>query len=175
MEMRIRSTVIGGGGFLGRHIVKRLLERGDRVRVLGRTRYTDLESVGVQSLVVDIRSLPALTRALLRSDEVYHTAALAEISGPWATFYEVNVVGTRNVIEACHRARVPKLVYTSSPSVVFGGAPQRGVDESAPYPNRWLAAYPWSKCLAEVAVLRANATARAPYRFAPTPPALGPR
>jgi nucleoside-diphosphate-sugar epimerase len=155
--MRIRSAVIGGGGFLGRHIVRRLLERGDHVRVLGRSHHADLERVGARSLVADVRSLPALTQALLDTSEVYHAAALAELSGPRSRFYETNVVGARNVVEACQRAGVAKLVHTSSPSVVFGGAPQRGVDETVPYPKRWLAAYPWSKCLAEVAVLQANA------------------
>ena len=51
---------------------------------------------------------------------------------------------------------MPRLVYTSSPSVTFDGQPQEGVDEAAPYPKRWLCHYPHTKALAEQAVLAAN-------------------
>jgi nucleoside-diphosphate-sugar epimerase len=85
-------------------------------------------------------------------DTVFHVAALAGIGGDWSTFYETNTVGTRNVITACQEEEVARLVYTSSPSVTFTGEDQLGVDESVPYPGRWLAHYPHSKALAEQAV-----------------------
>ena len=76
--------------------------------------------------------------------------------GPWHEYYLANVVGTENVIEACRRQGVGRLVFTSSPSVTFDGRDQVGVDEAAPYPKEWLAHYPHSKALAEQAVLAAN-------------------
>jgi len=51
---------------------------------------------------------------------------------------------------------VPKLIFTSSPSVTFDGQHQRGVDERAPYPKKWLCAYPRTKALAEQQVLAAH-------------------
>jgi 2-alkyl-3-oxoalkanoate reductase len=60
------------------------------------------------------------------------------------------------VLAACRANHVGRLVFTSSPSVTFAGTDQRGVNESVPYPSRWLAHYPHSKALAEQAVLGAN-------------------
>jgi nucleoside-diphosphate-sugar epimerase len=89
-------------------------------------------------------------------DCVFHVAALAGIWGPWKDYYATNVLGTKNVIAACQSADVPRLVYTSSPSVTFAGRDQCGIDESAPYPTRWLANYPRSKALAESTALEAD-------------------
>ncbi|MCU0962299.1 MAG: NAD-dependent epimerase/dehydratase family protein, partial [Pirellulaceae bacterium] len=89
-------------------------------------------------------------------DVVFHAAALAGVWGAWSTYYATNVHGTLNVIDACRRAGVPKLVFTSSPSVTFDGRDQCGVDERAGYPRRWLCHYPHTKALAEQAVLAAN-------------------
>jgi nucleoside-diphosphate-sugar epimerase len=66
------------------------------------------------------------------------------------------VTGTENVLAACRRHGVRRLVYTSSPSVVFNGRDMEGVDESAPYPTRYDAPYPRTKAIAEQGVLRAN-------------------
>ena len=90
-------------------------------------------------------------------DVVFHVAAIAGLWGRRRLFWEINVTGTRNVINACRAARVKKLVFTSSPSVVFGEEELCGVDESQPYPDRYLAAYPQTKAEAEQMVLVANA------------------
>jgi nucleoside-diphosphate-sugar epimerase len=60
------------------------------------------------------------------------------------------------VIAGCQQHGVSRLVYSSSPSVTFDGCDQEGVDESAPYAERWLCHYPHSKALAEQAVLQAD-------------------
>ena len=60
-------------------------------------------------------------------DAVFHVAAKAGVWGSWESFYQPNVVGTRNVLEnACRTEGVARLVYTSTPSVVFNGHPIRG-------------------------------------------------
>ena len=76
--------------------------------------------------------------------------------GAYREFYNTNVVGTRNVLELCKHYRVSKLVYTSSPSVVFTGHDDEGMNESAPYPRRYLSPYPKTKAEAERLVLAAN-------------------
>ncbi|MCF8131246.1 MAG: NAD-dependent epimerase/dehydratase family protein, partial [Deltaproteobacteria bacterium] len=63
---------------------------------------------------------------------------------------------TENVIEACLQTGVSKLIYTSSPSVVFGGGSMEGVNEAVPYPSVYLASYPRTKAMAEHKVLSAN-------------------
>ncbi len=89
-------------------------------------------------------------------DAVFHVGGMAGMSDPWKRFYEVNALGTRHIVEGCLAHGVGRLVYTSSPSVIFDGRSQEGIDESAPYPRRWLCHYAHSKALAEQHVLAAN-------------------
>jgi nucleoside-diphosphate-sugar epimerase len=150
------ALVTGGGGFLGRYITQQLRARGDAVRSLARGRYPDLERLGVECVRADLRDPSATRAACAGVDVVFHTAAVAGIWGAWKDFYDINVVGTHNVLAGCREHNVPRLVFTSSPSVTFDGTPQEGVDERAAYPTRWLCHYQHTKALAEQAVLTAN-------------------
>ena len=152
----MKALVTGAGGFLGRYIVEQLVARGDSVRGLSRQAYSVLDRLGVESVRADIRDAHAVRAAVGGMDVVYHTAAVPGVWGSWELFYSINVRGTENVIEACQAAGVRKLIFTSSPSVTFDGRDQCGVDEAAPYPQRWLCHYPHTKALAEQAVLAAN-------------------
>ena len=151
--------VTGGGGFIGRSIVRALLDRGERVRVLCRGDYPLLREWGVDLQRGDIRDPDLVAAALEGCDAVFHTAAHIDLWGPYETFFAVNTLGTRHVIDACKKHRVPKLVYTSTPSVVHSGDAVSGVDESAPYPSHFEAHYPATKALAEQEVLAANSEA----------------
>ena len=135
----MHALVTGAGGFLGQYIVEQLLARGDRVRALSRERHPALDELGVESIKGDVQDSDAVNAACRGVDCVFHVAAIAGIWGPWSVYHGINVVGTRNVVKGCRAASVPRLVYTSSPSVTFDGRDQCGVDESAPYPKRWLA------------------------------------
>jgi 2-alkyl-3-oxoalkanoate reductase len=147
-----RVLVTGGSGFLGRAIAARLVARGDRVRTLARRHAPALERLGVEQQQGDIGDAAAVERACDGVDAVIHTAAKAGVWGTYETYYGPNVRGTQNVIAACRRRRVKLLVHTSSPAVIFDGADMEGVDESAPYPDRFHAPYPETKALAEKAV-----------------------
>ncbi|MDX1962979.1 MAG: NAD-dependent epimerase/dehydratase family protein [Pirellulales bacterium] len=148
-----KTLVTGGGGFLGRAIVAQLRARGDAVQVLGRGSYPDLAANGVEVVSGDVRDVKAVERAVAGCDAVIHTAAKAGIWGKWPEYHEINTRGTELLLSAARRAGVERFVFTSSPSVTFAGGDQCGVDESAPYPNTWLCAYPRTKALAEQAVL----------------------
>ena len=152
----MHALVTGGGGFLGRAIVELLLVRGEQVRLLARGRYPELEAQGVESVQADVQDAAAVAAACRGIDTVFHVAAVAGIWGSWQHYYGINTLGTRNVLTGCRQHGVARLVYTSSPSVTFAGRDQRGVDESAPYPQRWLCHYPHSKAIAEQEVLAAN-------------------
>ncbi len=152
----MKTLVTGGGGFLGSHIVKLLCDRGDEVVALGRNKYPAIEQMGARVVQADIRDNAAMRDACIGMDAVFHVAALAGIWGKRRDFWEINVEGTANVINACRAAQVPKLIYTSSPSVVFGRESLCGVNESQPYPKRYVAHYPHTKAVAERAVLAAN-------------------
>ncbi len=163
----MKALVIGGGGFLGSRIARMLHERGDQVTVLGRRRYPQLEAVGITAVQGDLRDAGALGRACKGKDVVFHLAAKIGIWGKRRTFWEINVAGTENVIEACRANGVCKLVYTSTPSVVFGDQDLCGVDESQPYPSRYLAAYPETKAAAERMILAANSPSLATVALRP--------
>ncbi|MFM9962396.1 MAG: NAD-dependent epimerase/dehydratase family protein [Planctomycetaceae bacterium] len=152
----MRGLVTGGGGFLGRYIVEQLVARGDQVRVFSRQRYLELDTLGVESLSGDLQDASAVAAACEGMDVVFHAAALPGIWGPWKLFHGVNTLGTSNVIEGCRRHGVGRLVFTSSPSVVYDGHDHLGADESLPYSTKFLCHYPHSKALAERAVLAAN-------------------
>ena len=152
----MRALVTGGGGFLGGGIVRRLVERGAEVRTLQRGSYDELAELGVEQICCDIGDAEAVERAVEGCDVVFHVAARVEMWGAFAPFYRTNVVGTENILTAMRKGGVPKLVYTSSPSVVHGRDDLEGVDESAPYPESFEAAYPQTKAMAEMAVLAAD-------------------
>lgn len=153
----MNTLVTGGGGFLGRYIVERLLVRGDSVRIFSRGAYPELRSLGINVVQGDLRSAAEVSSACKNIDAVFHVAALPGVWGPWKTYYEINTLGTRNVLEACRANGVPKLVYTSSPSVVYDGHGHLNATEDLPYPNSFMCHYPHSKALAEREVLEAGA------------------
>ncbi len=152
----MRALVTGGGGFLGRYIVEQLVARGDSVRVFSRQRYPELDALDVESHMGDLQDSSAVSAACEGVDVVFHAAALPGIWGPWKLFHGVNTLGTQHVIDACRKRGVGRLVFTSSPSVVYDGHDHLGADESLPYATKFLCHYPHSKALAEQAVLAAN-------------------
>jgi nucleoside-diphosphate-sugar epimerase len=152
----MNALVTGGGGFLGGAIVRRLRARGDAVRSLSRGHYSDLDPLGVTQFQGDVADAEAVAEAAAGCDVVFHVAAKAGVGGRYSEYHRANVTGTENVLAACRRHGVRRLVYTSSPSVVFNGRDMEGVDESVPYPTHYDAHYPRTKALAEQLVLRAN-------------------
>lgn len=155
----MKALVTGGGGFLGRAVVERLLARGDTVRSFSRGDYPELRQAGAEVVRGDLSDAGAVRRAVRGCDLVIHTAARVGVTVAYQPFRRTNVDGTRNVIDACRVEDVGGLVYTSSPSVVFAGGDVEGVDESVPYPAHYHAHYPATKAEAERMVLRANGAA----------------
>ena len=154
--------VTGCGGFLGSEIVRQLIQRGDTVVGASRGAYPDLVQLGMLHCRGDLTDA-GFVRDIIGPknpglDAVIHTAAVAGVWGAADHFHRNNVIATENVINACQNAGVASLVFTSSPSVTFAGEDQRGVDESVPYPDRYLADYPRTKAIAERAVLAADQT-----------------
>lgn len=152
----MRVLVTGGGGFLGLYITEQLVARGDQVRVLCRGHYPQLDQLQVETVRGDVRDAAIVAGACVGIDAVIHTAAVPGIWGPWQHYHAVNTVGTQNVLNACHSAGVRKLIYTSSPSVIYDGLDHLHINELHPYPAHYLCHYPHSKAIAERAVLAAN-------------------
>jgi len=151
----MRVLVTGAGGFLGYAIARSLVERGDTVRSIARGAYPKLDELGVEAQRGDISSLDDVMRAMDGCDAVMHVAAKAGVWGSRASYMHTNVDGTRHVISACRAHGVTRLVYTSTPSVVHPGENVEGIDESTPYAENYLTAYPETKAIAEREVLAA--------------------
>lgn len=163
----MRVLVTGGGGFLGGVIVRMLVERGDEVVSFSRGEYPQLKALGVKQIRGALEARDAVVNAARGCETIFHVAAKAGIWGAYQDFYDANVTGTVNVLEACRVHGIPRLVHTSSPSVVFDGTDVEGGDESLPYPSRYEAHYPATKALAEQMVLAANSPALATVALRP--------
>ncbi len=150
----MRVLVTGGTGFLGRYVARALLQRGDQVSLMGRnfSGAADLLALGAQPLAVDLRDGAAVRQACASVQAVCHCGALSAPWGKPAEFYATNAGGTRSVVEGCCQHGVERLVYISSPSVIFTGRDHVDLTEAAPYPRRFTSLYALTKKLGEDAV-----------------------
>ena len=128
----MKALVTGGGGFLGLYIVEQLRQQGDDVRVFCRGTYPVLQQLNVEIVNGDVRDARQVLAACQSMDAVFHVAAVPGVWGQWKMFHDINTLGTHNVISACLEQRVSRLIYTSSPSVVFDGHDHINADESLP-------------------------------------------
>lgn len=160
----MKYLVTGGGGFIGRAIIREIRKREPEAEVIAfqRSPHPDLETEGVEVRCGSLTDPGAVSEACAGCDAVFHVAAKAGIWGSWESYYEPNVIGTRNVLYGCKGNGPRLLVYTSSPSVVFGGVPIRGGSEELPYPEKWSFHYAHTKALAEQAVLDAHRPGEGP-------------
>ena len=152
----MKALVTGGGGFLGGAIVRLLRRRGDEVRSFARGAYPALEAAGVEVHRGNLEDAAAVSRAVQGMDVVFHVAALPGVWGPYEDYFRANVSGTEHVLAACRRHEVSRLVFTSTPSVVYRGRDIEGGDESLPYAESFSAHYPRTKAVAERMVLAAD-------------------
>lgn len=136
MAAQIRHIfVTGATGFVGAHVARKLVDRGDRVKVLVRStsNLALIDDLPIERVTGDLRDIDSLTAPLEGIDELYHVAADYRL---WARdpmdIYRSNVDGTRNMLEAALRQRVPKVVYTSTVGCL--GIPKDGSpgDETTP-------------------------------------------
>lgn len=140
---------------MGEAIVRRLLEDNMDVRSFSRSYHPQLDELNVEQVQGDLVDYNTVLQACTDVSVVFHVAANAGVWGKYQEFYGPNVIGTQNIVSACIRCGVERLIYTSSPSVVFNGKDMVGIDESVPYPNAYNAHYPRTKALAEKIVIKA--------------------
>lgn len=150
-----KILVTGGGGFLGGAIIRQLTENNEQVRSFSRGTYTELDQLGVEQTQGDLADAAAVRQACEGMTVVFHVAAKAGVWGGYSDYHRANVIGTQNIINACQACGVKRLIYTSSPSVIFDGNDMKGADESRPYPQHFHAPYPKTKAMAEQAVITA--------------------
>lgn len=149
----MKILVTGGGGFLGRHLVKMLIERGHQVESFSRSSHPILDRLNVKSHQGDLKNYSQVLAACEGKDAIFHVASKVGMWGLWKDFYEINVLGTKNILRACKEANIPYLVYTSTPSVVFNQKDIVGGNENLSYCKKPLNNYQKSKIMAEKLVL----------------------
>jgi nucleoside-diphosphate-sugar epimerase len=116
----------------------------------------ELEARGAEWFQLDLADAAEVRRVCSGMSTVFHVGAKVGIWGRYADFRAVNVGGTQAVINGCRDFEVPRLVFTSSPSVVFNGMDLADADEDLPYGNDIPASYAATKAIAEAAVLNAD-------------------
>ena len=131
----MRVVVTGGGGFLGRRLVERCLERGYEVTSVARGQYPELTTLGARVVRADLVNPGATRSALEGADLVFHVAAKAGVWGPRAAYEAANITATENVLAACRAQGIQRLVLTSSPSVCFDGRDHVDAGPDLPYPR----------------------------------------
>lgn len=125
------NLVTGGSGFIGINLVKELVRRGEQVRVLDIAPFGQDIGKQVQYLKLDIRDRQAVIQACQDVDCIYHIISLVPISKAGRGFWEVNVEGTRNILEGALRYGVKKIVHMSS-SAVYDIDQQHPLTEDSP-------------------------------------------
>jgi len=148
--------VTGGSGFIGSALARNLAAGGDKVTNFSRHACPELQRWGIKTSRGDLTDYKAVISACKDRDIVFHVAAKTGVWGSYREYHQSNVLGTENIVKACIRLGVPKLIFTSSASVVFDGAPIEGMNESLPYPSRPMCHYTATKALAEQCILAAN-------------------
>jgi nucleoside-diphosphate-sugar epimerase len=173
--------VTGATGFLGGHLARNLAANGFTIRALGRNpaAIEELSRRGIETRQVDLRDRDAIDAACAGIDVAVHAGALSAPWGRRSEFFDINVSGTKHVIDGCLRHGVSRLVHVSSPSVIFDGKDVVDGTEDAPFPRRFLSLYSLTKKLAEDAVRGAAALETVIIRpkaiFGPGDTALLPR
>ena len=108
-------AVTGASGLLGGNLVRMLLAKGYRVRALVHQDARAISGLDLETIPADLADPASLRRAFEGVDVVYHLASLITLrSDNWEEVFRVNVLGTRNVVEACLRCGVKRLVHVSS-------------------------------------------------------------
>ncbi|XP_062082221.1 3beta-hydroxysteroid-dehydrogenase/decarboxylase isoform X2 [Humulus lupulus] len=164
-------VVTGGRGFAARHLVNMLINSETlSVRVADLGPAIDLEPSEENGILgealrdgraeyvsIDLRNKAQVLKAFQGAEAVFHMAAPNSSINNYQLHRSVNVDGTNNVIDACIEQKVKRLIYTSSPSVVFDGV--HGIvngDESLPYPAQHNDHYSATKAEGEALVIKSN-------------------
>ncbi|MEV6319098.1 NAD-dependent epimerase/dehydratase family protein [Streptomyces sp. NPDC051776] len=155
----MKVLVTGASGFLGGHIVDGCVREGHQVRALVR-QGSDIARLrsslpGVELVYGDLGDPESLRRAAEGVDVVHHSAARVVDFGTRAEFRDANVLGTARLLEAARRAGARRFVFISSPSALMriGEGDRFDIDESTPYPDRYVNLYSETKAAAERLVL----------------------
>ncbi|MBI9101652.1 MAG: NAD-dependent epimerase/dehydratase family protein [Spirochaetales bacterium] len=149
-----KICITGATGFLGGYLVRLFSEKGYSVVAFGRNaeKGQALLSKGIRFVQGHLEIEADVDRAVEGCHSVVHAGALSSVWGPYDAFYKANVKGTENVLNACHRKGVSRLVFISSPSIYTGPSDRLNIKEADVDTANDLNFYIQTKILAEAAV-----------------------
>jgi nucleoside-diphosphate-sugar epimerase len=155
----MKAVITGATGCTGRHLAIRLKELGWQVTGLGRDTKIGqwLTKKGVKFMPCSLSEQDKLLDAFKEANCIFHCAALSSAWGAEKSFYETNVVGTKNVLIAAQKAAVQRLIFLSSPSIYFDYSDRYMISENDPLPPKAVNHYAQSKRDAEQLVAEATA------------------
>ena len=154
----MRVLVTGAAGFLGSHVARQLVARGDTVRVLMRASSTNraIADLPLEYVTGDLRDAASLDRAMAGATRVFHVAADYRL---WAKrsqdIYDSNVGGTKNLLDAARRAGVEQLIYTSTVATIAVDRPELPTERTDARLEEMVGHYKRSKWMAEQEALSA--------------------
>lgn len=150
----MKAFVTGGTGFIGQHLVQKLVARGYEVRALARTSGSAalLEDLGATAVSGDITNTDSMRSAMTGCDVVFHLAAWYKVgSADWMQAESINVGGTRKVLRLAHELGIPKIIYVST-IAVLGDTKGQIADENFFQGGPFLTEYDRTKWLAHYKV-----------------------
>jgi len=147
----MKVIVTGATGFMGRNLVEGLKQDGMEVIATGRNREVgaELEKSGVDFRPADIEDQKGLIKALSPTDCLVHSAGKSGHGDEYNEYHGPNVVGTRNVVEACRRHGIRKIIFISSPSIYFTRKDRYDISEDEPLPKKQKNPYSLTKLISE--------------------------
>jgi UDP-glucose 4-epimerase len=132
----VKVLVTGGAGFIGSHVVDKLLDAGHEPRIFDMVPSPHHAPGTVETVIGDLTDRAAVALAASGCDAILHLAAVADVNEVTLDpvfAEEVNARGTVNVLEAAREAGVRRVVYAST-IWVYNGCPHAAVDEETPFP-----------------------------------------
>lgn len=147
----MKIIITGATGLVGRNLTESLFEDGFQIVATGRspTVGAELQKQGIEFKRADILDAERLNAVFSPADCVIHGAAKAGPWGKYRDFYEPNVVGTRNVIDACKRHEIKKIIFISTPNLYYTGKDRYNISENEPLPHKQRTNYAKTKLIAE--------------------------
>ncbi|MEC4894926.1 MAG: NAD(P)-dependent oxidoreductase [Oscillatoria sp. PMC 1051.18] len=154
----MKVLVTGGTGFLGKRLAGKLKQLNYEVTVLGRNTIIgkQLASEGLNFIPVDLQNPQATIAACQKQDYIFHCAALSSPWGKYQDFYNANVIGTKNIIQACQTHQIKRLIHISTTAVYFDFTHRFNIKENSPLPSKPANHYAKTKLLAETEINQAT-------------------
>lgn len=153
----MKAIVTCRKGFLGQKLAHRLLAMGFNVTVLGQNSLRNMErdTRGIHYLPIDLEDENGVSKACQKQDYVFHCG-----EAHWGSeehLFNVNVQGTRNILEGCKQHAVKRLIYVSTPNLYFDHQERLNISETDPLPSTLCDSYVKTKWLAEQEIDKASA------------------